>query len=157
MGAWEFYTIALGRNLEDAFTAAQEQARWEHGHGGYSGTIAEKPGAVLVGATGDPDRFHRLVLEAGQGKYRIGKDGHYREVRGSRDKALLVLQEWLNRYGTLKVRPPTAQEVVDLHYDKWDECIAVEVTGKRAVTVKRERGRAGTHDKVFAFTGYASC
>jgi hypothetical protein len=48
MGAQTFEDRAQGKTAKEAFSAAQEQAYWEHGHGGYTGTIAEKPGFVLA-------------------------------------------------------------------------------------------------------------
>ncbi len=42
MGAEEFYVVAEGSTAQDAFTKAVEQAQYDHGHGGYTGTIAEK-------------------------------------------------------------------------------------------------------------------
>lgn len=42
MGAYQFDTTAEGATAAAAFSAAVDQAQWEHGHGGYSGTIAEK-------------------------------------------------------------------------------------------------------------------
>jgi hypothetical protein len=48
MGAADFRIIERGASAREAFVRAQEQARHERGHGGYSGTIAEKPGYVLT-------------------------------------------------------------------------------------------------------------
>lgn len=42
MGASEFFTTASGENVRVAFRSAVEEAQYEHGHGGYTGTIAEK-------------------------------------------------------------------------------------------------------------------
>lgn len=42
MGACDFYSRAKGKTPEEAFWRAVEEARWEYGNGGYSGTIAEK-------------------------------------------------------------------------------------------------------------------
>jgi hypothetical protein len=42
MGAEEFEQIGEGANLQDAFIKAREAAAWENGHGGYTGTLAEK-------------------------------------------------------------------------------------------------------------------
>jgi hypothetical protein len=47
MGATSFTDMAEGNTAAAAFGAAVEKAYWEHGHGGYTGTIAEKPGYVL--------------------------------------------------------------------------------------------------------------
>ncbi len=48
MGAYTFETLAEGPTVEEAFRTAVADAQYEHGHGGYSGTIAEKDGYVLV-------------------------------------------------------------------------------------------------------------
>ena len=48
MGAAAFITEARGRNAQEAFHSAVERALYEHGHGGYTGTIAEKTGFVGI-------------------------------------------------------------------------------------------------------------
>ena len=48
MGATEFSTVGHGNTAQAAFTAAVEQARHEHGNGGYTGTIAEKDSFRLI-------------------------------------------------------------------------------------------------------------
>ncbi len=48
MGAQVFSTTAKGKTAKEAFQAAREHAQWESGHGGYSGTIAEKHEFVLI-------------------------------------------------------------------------------------------------------------
>lgn len=42
MGACTFYTESTGRNAKEAFDSAVQEAQYEYGHGGYTGTIAEK-------------------------------------------------------------------------------------------------------------------
>ena len=39
MGAWNFAEYREGQDPREAFGAAVEKARWESGHGGYTGTI----------------------------------------------------------------------------------------------------------------------
>jgi hypothetical protein len=46
MGATTFSTRAKGKRATEAFRAAVGAAQHEHGHGGYSGTIAEKDGFI---------------------------------------------------------------------------------------------------------------
>ena len=41
MGADEFYVERVGKNANAAFARAREDALYESGHGGYTGTIAE--------------------------------------------------------------------------------------------------------------------
>jgi hypothetical protein len=40
MGACDFFTIAAGKDLLDAYNNAVEQAIFEHGHDSYNGTIS---------------------------------------------------------------------------------------------------------------------
>jgi hypothetical protein len=55
MGGCDFMFKVNGNDLNKAFSEAvdqaawelEAQAAWEHGHGGYSGTIAEKPSVEL--------------------------------------------------------------------------------------------------------------
>ena len=42
MGAETFYTIEKGKNAKEAFNRAVEEAQYYYGHGGYTGSIAEK-------------------------------------------------------------------------------------------------------------------
>jgi hypothetical protein len=42
MGAQVFMTTAAGKTADEAFRSAVSDALHENGHGGYSGTIAEK-------------------------------------------------------------------------------------------------------------------
>jgi len=47
MGATNYTTVARDKNAKEAFESAVENAQWNHGHGGYTGTIAEKNSFVL--------------------------------------------------------------------------------------------------------------
>jgi hypothetical protein len=42
MGATDYINVGKGKSAREVFDRLTEQARWEHGHGGYTGTIAEK-------------------------------------------------------------------------------------------------------------------
>ncbi|MEU9334133.1 hypothetical protein AB0D49_13385 [Streptomyces sp. NPDC048290] len=48
MGALDFYTTATGTDVRTAFNAAREQATWEYGASGFTGTIAEKNEVTLL-------------------------------------------------------------------------------------------------------------
>lgn len=48
MGAETFIERARGKTAQAAFEAVSEQAAYEHGHGGYTGTIAEKSSFVMI-------------------------------------------------------------------------------------------------------------
>lgn len=48
MGASEFLTVGRGATAREAFLEARANALYQSGHGGYSGTIAEKSGFVEI-------------------------------------------------------------------------------------------------------------
>lgn len=49
MGADNFEVHANGNNMSEAFNKATRQARYDYGHAGYTGTIAEKDSFVDAG------------------------------------------------------------------------------------------------------------
>jgi len=48
MGAVDFSHFAKGKTAQEAFIAARDQAHYDHGHAGYTGTIAEKHSFVMI-------------------------------------------------------------------------------------------------------------
>lgn len=48
MGGSTFETIGEGKDSKEAFQLARESAQYERGHGGYTGTIAEKHSFVVI-------------------------------------------------------------------------------------------------------------
>ncbi|WP_127453069.1 hypothetical protein [Streptomyces sp. B29(2018)] len=48
MGAYDFITPSSGKDVEQAFLSAKEEAAWQYGNRGYTGTIAEKDEYELV-------------------------------------------------------------------------------------------------------------
>ena len=48
MGANTFFCKAKGNTAREAFKNAVQEAQYEYGHGGYSGTIAEKSDFVVI-------------------------------------------------------------------------------------------------------------
>jgi hypothetical protein len=53
MGATTFFTRAKGKTARQAFVQACADARYMHGHGGYTGTIAEKRDFVIIATRND--------------------------------------------------------------------------------------------------------
>jgi hypothetical protein len=66
MGAESFYTEAKGKTAKDAFRVAVEEAAYYHGHGGYTGTIAEKSSfeEIRVPDDKDPEDYARELMDA---------------------------------------------------------------------------------------------
>jgi hypothetical protein len=48
MGAETFINFCEGKNVKDAFNIALEKALYEHGHRGYTGSLAEKDSYVEI-------------------------------------------------------------------------------------------------------------
>jgi len=48
MSADEFMQTGRGNSPANAFATAREEAAYEHGHGGYTGTLAEKSAWVMI-------------------------------------------------------------------------------------------------------------
>jgi hypothetical protein len=55
MGAEVFIHITSGETAEKAFWNAVSEAQYDHGHSGYSGTIAEKCDFVMIDLPEDKD------------------------------------------------------------------------------------------------------
>ena len=55
MGADNFFTRGRGKTAKEAFRRAVDDAAWENGHGGYTGTIAEKHDFRMVSVPGGVD------------------------------------------------------------------------------------------------------
>jgi hypothetical protein len=48
MGADTFFNTVTGKTANEAFKNIVADAQYEHGHGGYTGTIAEKGSFVMI-------------------------------------------------------------------------------------------------------------
>lgn len=170
MGATDFSSYGLGKTAREAFSHAQDEARYYHGHGGYSGTIAEKPGYVLVeipsGVRCSADKFVNLVAQAsyeGDADFTyLREDIKYCKTAAERRKIEAQIRKREKSAASFwrKINPklvPVVKRAAPIYESKWDECIAIEIKGKEAVEIKSRHGRKGTHDRVFLFAGYASC
>lgn len=57
MGACTFEVKMTGKNAKDAFSKAREDAAWEYGHNGYTGSIAEKNTFVMINCPEGKDPY----------------------------------------------------------------------------------------------------
>jgi hypothetical protein len=110
MGGTTFETTGMDPDVGKAFHIAREQAGYEHGHGGYSGTIQEKHDFVVITNTPVPyavaevqagtlidaddprirDKWGPAGAGEGQGRGDQGQDGH--EVHRDRHAATAVAE-----------------------------------------------------------------
>lgn len=61
MGAMTFIQEAKGMTAKEAFEVGVAQAGWDHGHSGYSGTLAEKTEFVMVDYPDTSIDVHGLI------------------------------------------------------------------------------------------------
>ena len=100
MGAAEFCTESTGTDMRQAFAAAVDAAAWLHGHGGYTGSIAEKGDFVDAGMieNGQVAEVYRALLEG--------------DV-----KAVMKV---------LRFSEPAAEQVIAVFDDKWGPAVGFE-------------------------------
>jgi hypothetical protein len=172
MGAVDFQTHALGKDVGEAFREAVSYARYMHGHGGYSGTIAEKGDYVLITlpprvteakflkwlqefswachseyAKESLKRLESQRAPRGQGEsYRKRKAQLRKQIKDAERTLAKLPQQHLPLLGR-------AARIFD---DKWGPALAFEVTGTEASKVKAYNGKKGSRLKVFCFCGLAS-
>ena len=67
MGATTFMQKAKGTSPGNAFTNAVTKAQYDHGHGGYTGTIAEKHDFIVIAVPDgeDPRGFAAQLIDSG--------------------------------------------------------------------------------------------
>jgi hypothetical protein len=159
MGATTFETMSHGKTAEEAFSAAVDAARYEYGHGGYTGSIAEKYDFALY--TLPPRVMAPKVIAAlyeavapevqrMEEQYRAHYGRKQTAEQKRYDRKAAKAFEWLA--STFGER--TARGMIGTFNDKSGPAVAFEVTGKA-----RDRYRLYHHvprgRKVFVFVGWA--
>jgi len=166
MGACNFFDMEFGKGVREAFNLATHRARYEYGHGGYTGTIAEKSDYVLVAR---PKRVTALevinTLDLGYWGSPATNTA-YMERDAKREKrekgAYSNLVKWFGR---------DAESLLRVYHDKWGPCIAIEASEAESIDFKRRMGigvqvswangvqtvtKKRVHGKVYVFAGWAS-
>lgn len=177
MGASTFITTAKGKTAQEAFRAAREEALHEDGHGGYSGTIAEKSCFVMIADDGRALRARlaraiEILREAGRA-IRSGErvsadcvdlrrradiafeiDGWAFE-RGSKAQRLKLLRDESRRLNELKARCKARMapiDIADLLVTLGDSRVEEKFGPAGCIDLAPKRKR----DKQFLFFGWAS-
>lgn len=179
MGAVDFTEVATGKTVAEAFNAAREAATWEYGHGGYTGSIAEKDGVVMfeLPARLSPDKLLNWVSQfefLNEGEYlrddlRFAKEALATAKPGTKrnaqarvkaaEKAIRENQKEIAKFKReVGVHLALVREMADVYGDKWGPAVGFEITSP---TLKKQllQGRNGAvkrGDRVFYFCGIAS-
>ena len=153
MGGTTFTAYAAGADVADAFRTATDEARYEYGNGGYSGTIAEKDSWVVIRHTpvsmSQADRLASRLIDADDVRisdkwgpagaipvYRV-KEGEYTDRKVSKTLRLPgSVEPWQVR-DRIEKDPCKVDEIVsDVSYGK--------VSGKWKVDARSTEGKAVT-------------
>ena len=80
MGATTFYHRIESTNAKDSFNGLVEDAQYENGHGGYTGTIAEKSAFSMSKKPTeiDADEWHEMVEDFDEDDK---EQKHYHELK----------------------------------------------------------------------------
>lgn len=145
MGADYFENYAIGKTPAEAFTSVVTEARWEHGNGGYTGTIAEKP--WFTHFTLPPRILAAKVIS-------MLHDSLYAQGGYSKDDTKRAQRSlaWLTKHFGVA----TTHTMINMFDDKWGNALCFEVTGKRKADYLLRHGELKRGDKLWVFFGHAS-
>ena len=137
MGATTFDTYGVGKTLRQAFDSQVQEAAYMYGHGGYTGTIAEKDSVVDLTSYFDglriSDKMRIKVASAALGCY----DGE--------------LDDWTKKQVPSKYHS-IVSKISKAVNDKWGPAGAIELNGTIAKNLKKgTRGK-----KAYIIFGWAS-
>ena len=146
MGATTFEVIGIGADIQAAFTRLRDQALWESGHGGYTGTIAEKRGFAEFTL---PTRwtFEKFVATVGEAAI-VRWDEPSPQGR-RRNAAERLLSD--------RVGPSQAGLLIETYCDKWGPAIGVRLGQAESKLILQRFGVSPATSKVYGFFGWASC
>ena len=148
MGACSFSSEASGPDYQAAFRAARAHAQHMSGHGGYTGTIAEKNHAAFAGRfTGK--QIDRILRLANQVEDRTARE----QGKADRDSQKRKLPYRTVRHDFSKVPEKlrlAVEATVASYADKWESpALAFEIAGQST-------GRGSKRVNVYLFVGIAS-
>lgn len=168
MGAQWDDGYAIGATFTKAMHQLITDKQWEHGHGGYSGTLAEKSeDAVFCGTL--PPRVTSTQFDLIAERWAA-----YKEDGKWEDRVKIPLGEdepsWKQNWRTVNRRKDPRPNALKnqagasmlekwwLYRDgnKWGPAAAIRLNDRETREYKRSRGRLGTRDKVWYVAGYCS-
>jgi hypothetical protein len=168
MGAQDFSTTIFAADAAEAFDRAQARARYDYGHAGYTGTIAEK------------DRFVEFTLPP---RFKVTKavelgwewldlmfqkpdpEGMYIKARWKHNPTVKQIEretaKWERKRERVRKKAGAFSSQLDslavVLDDKWGPAACFELRGKAAQEYRKRHGVQRRKGGVFYFTGIASC
>lgn len=173
MGATNFQTYGIGKTVGEAYQKAVEEALYWSGHGGYTGTIAEKSGYALItlpprvstqrflhwiellSYSTDESWTRERLQHLDSKRAPAGRGEAWRKEKAQLRKLLKEAEK--ARKSVPAQHRALVQQAVQVYDDKWGPALAFEVPATEARKIKEQEGLKGTRKRVFCFCGYASC
>ena len=163
MGATNFATIAFGKDAAEAFRTAQERSLHEHGHNGYTGTIAEKSGFTLARPCPmrvDSDRAYRFIQAADQLGYETAdakrnvEDARTKTARTKAEREQRAAERRFNKAVPAKARE-WAKSYADAYSDKYGPAVAIEITDAASKRLRKSHSLKYGRGRFYLFFGLA--
>lgn len=164
MGADYANGYGTGRTPDEAFREAHDEAAWECGHGGYTGTLAEKDSYIYFGrlpARMTPERFEQLASDYDQ----FRQHGFWEESIYKKNEHNWTVFDRRIKHRTdprpKSLRTPEFASMLIRWFlvadgDKWGPAAAVRLNGKDEREHKALHGHKHTRAKAYFFAGYCS-
>ena len=157
MGATEFAIDNVGKTVGDAYNKQVHSDHYNIGHSGYTGTLAEKDGYVLIDR---PPRIRAvrlmdIIIDAERWMFWLDTDEKYRHAYQQPPAKCRKAWERLNLLCTPGQRDVVgSRDLCQLYGEKWGPALAVELSPAE----KKERWNGLPRgSKAFLFFGMASC
>lgn len=131
MGGCTFAQTAHGRNVQEAYNNAVRDAQYEHGHGGYTGSIAEKDGFTVF-----------------QMPARVTINEFLRAMNDIDDERELT--------GKMKKIEALVRRAYETYDDKWGPAVALVANASEMRSLKESHRLKRTRKVVVYFCGWAS-
>lgn len=151
MGAASFRSINAGDTAADAFDQAVAEALHEYGHGGYTGTIAEKDGFILVPLPAGVEA-EAVVSALALAQF---ADSDYATDQEEAAVATAFLAQHFGHAKSQRARLLNAQKMQDAYLNKWGPALCFKLRPPEIV----QWGKYNTlphHQDVYMFAGTAS-
>jgi len=151
MGAASFRSINTGDTAADAYDQAVAEAQYEYGHGGYTGTIAEKDGFILVPLPAGVDA-EAVVSALALAQF---ADSDYATDQEEAAVATAFLAQHFGHAKSERARLLNAEKMQDTYLDKWGPALCFKLTQTEAAQHNILINMI-PHKNVYMFAGYAS-
>ena len=159
MGAETFFDYSEGSSIDHAYRRAVDNAFYDHGHGGYTGTICEKDGWMLI------PRPARISAEKVEEALDLAYQAWAWDTTPDSERKWMMKPTAEHRAVWSKVQKWfgfKAGEIMDAYNSKWGPCLAISTTGadkarhaKYTSSPVNDATRPRGHE-LYAFFGWAS-